>query len=413
MGTQLQDRFATDLVIRGSEDLRIVEADTHRPAGAPAFNADGTLDVVIMRPGAGRGPGQRIFEADMLAANAHKFAGWPMFDNHESPQARRARQGIPRAPSELAGEIREAWWDPEYVDPELDADRGFGRGAVVGRAMLTKPMEDLVRRLPRAVKLSVNAMATKITPGTWRGQRGNVVEGFIDDPADSSVDLVTKAGAGGDVRRVLEAWHDSTENVGLDGPPANRDEVDEMTLAEVLESPEFRAVIEAQVDDVIGERKLLTEDAVGERVAEAVAEQNRTRSLRDRAHERIDGAKGIDDAAKARLKERFAVREAESGLLEPTGALASIAPEMDADGKMVRESALVLDDLLEVAIGRERKAAGDAAPTRVSGQGTQVRESEDEGAPPAGGGGAPGGAEPAWKARQRGMGIDPDKAYTA
>jgi hypothetical protein len=177
-------------------DLALLEAAT---ADAPVqFNADGTIDMVIIRPCNGRGVGSRIYEADMLKRNAHVFSGWPSYDNHDSLAARRARQGLPRPPSELAGEVRESWWDPTFATP-VDDEMGFGQGAVIGRFMLTEDMEKLIRRLPRAVKTSVNADATSLRPGTRNGRKGLIVEGIVNDPENYSVDLVTKAGAGGAV----------------------------------------------------------------------------------------------------------------------------------------------------------------------------------------------------------------------
>jgi peptidoglycan hydrolase-like protein with peptidoglycan-binding domain len=200
---------AEDLAIHEQSDLVLVEtvADVStivdlallEAAGDTVqFNADGTVDFVILRPCNGRGEGKRIYEADMLARNAGVFAGWPAYDNHDSPLARQARKGLPRPPSELAGEIRESFWDPAFSTPQ-DTQHGFGQGAVIGRFMLTEDMEKLVRRLPRTVKTSVNAAATSMRVGARNGQRGMLVEGIANDPENSSVDLVTKAGAGGQV----------------------------------------------------------------------------------------------------------------------------------------------------------------------------------------------------------------------
>jgi hypothetical protein len=194
--------------IREAYDLALVETtDGHGAllalveSAVPStveFNADGTIDFVIIRPCNGRGTGNRIYEAAVLERDAQVFTGWPVYDNHESPEAARARRGIPRPPSQLAGEIRESFWDPTFTTPD-DAKMDFGQGAVIGRFMLTEDMEKLVRRLPRAVRTSVNAQATGMHIGTRNGKRGMIVEGFVDDRENSSVDLVTKAGAGGQV----------------------------------------------------------------------------------------------------------------------------------------------------------------------------------------------------------------------
>jgi hypothetical protein len=177
-----------------AQDLAVVEAAADAQV---AFNADGTIDMVLMRPCVGQGSGW-IYTADMLDANASVFAGKAMYDNHESEQAKRARQGLPRPPSELAGEIRESWFDPAFRTPD-DGALDLDPGALVGRCMLVEDMEKLVRRLPRQVKTSVNAQGTGWRPGTRNGRRGRVLEGFVDDPDRTTVDLVTRAGAGGAV----------------------------------------------------------------------------------------------------------------------------------------------------------------------------------------------------------------------
>lgn len=196
--------LSTGSQIRESFDLAVVDGHSAMLLTESAitpdklFNEDGTIDFVIIRPCHGRGSANAIYEAAMLERDAHVFAGWPVFDNHEAPDAARARRGIPRPPSELAGQIRESWWDAAFETPE-DGKMGFDRGAVIGRFVLTEDMERLVRRIPGAVKTSVNARPTSYRPVTRKGRRGMLVEGIVNDPENCSVDLVTKAGAGGQV----------------------------------------------------------------------------------------------------------------------------------------------------------------------------------------------------------------------
>lgn len=209
--------------------LRLVEATAE---ASTTFNDDGTVNVVILRPCRGRGPGARIYTPDMLRENADVFAGWPMFENHEPETAKRARGGLPRSPGELVGQVLESWWDAEYVGPD-DAKFGFEPGAIVGRAAVVAKMEDLIRRVPRAVKLSVNALATGVRPGRWKGRAGAIVEGIVRDPERGSVDFVTTAGAGGEI--VLResavadlvvgggsAWERALDEMGNGGDTAGR-----------------------------------------------------------------------------------------------------------------------------------------------------------------------------------------------
>lgn len=186
-----------DVTLGEQADLELVE--TGGEDGA--FNPDGTVNVVIIRPGPGRGPGRRFYGADMLREHADVFRGWPMYQNHDTRSAKQARGGMPRSPTELGGVIRQSWWDPDYTASH-DTALGFERGAVIGRAALTDTMEALVRRVPEAIKLSVNAQATgtRAMPGR-SGQA--LVEGIVNDPENSSVDFVTKAGAGGEIHAAL------------------------------------------------------------------------------------------------------------------------------------------------------------------------------------------------------------------
>jgi hypothetical protein len=213
--------------VREVTDLRLAEA----AAGGDPFNPDGTVDVVILRPCNGRGLGARIYEPDMLARDADAFSGVSMYWNHDAAQAQRARGGIPRSPADLAGWIEDAWWDSTFVGRE-DAELGYGRGAVIGRAKVTDEMAALIRRIPEAIRTSVNASATGMRPGSRSGQRGMLVEGIARDKEQTSVDFVVRAGAGGGVARVLrEAAMERSTNVPT------------MTLREALASPEVREYI--------------------------------------------------------------------------------------------------------------------------------------------------------------------------
>jgi hypothetical protein len=396
------DRVApSDLHIMEAIGLRVLESSD---GGDGMFNADGTVNLVIQRPCAGRGPGNRIFTAEILERDCREnvFVGWPMFDNHESPQARVARGGIPRSPSELAGVVRECWWDPNFEDPELDAKLDYGRGAACVRAAVSDDMERLIRRMPEAIKTSVNALTTGLKRGEWRGRTtkpGWVVQGYVKDPEDNSIDFVTKAGAGGAVRRVLESvaaedghsWTVAPYSAGH-GDPAG-DQEDEVNLAEALESDAFARVLEAKVSEIIDEKGLVSEDTVEQRVREAVADQVKVRDLRDRARDRINAAKGISDVAKSDLLERFGATDKGDGVLEAAPALA--AP---ADQK-------ALDDAVDAALDVERRKVAEAAPTRPGGQG------------PAGGAGEDGATAPvhtkgsAWTAQMERAGVNVEKAY--
>lgn len=397
----------SDRVIRGEGiGLRVLESAA---GGDGIFNPDGTVNIVIQRPGAGRGPGNRIFEAAHLAADcaAGTFVGWPCFDNHDSPIARKARAGLPRSPSELAGVVREAWWDPDYEDPELDAKLGYGKGAACASVAVTEPMEALIRRIPEAVKVSVNGLARNLSRGAWKGKAGWVVEGYVNDPEDSSIDFVTAAGAGGQVRRVLEALGDDVRSRSGDPHTPGREdrhpgEEEVVDLKEALESPEFGRVLEAKLDELVETKGLVTEDEADRRVQEAVAKQSRIRDLRDHARRRILEAKGLGQAAKDDLLERFGVRDSGNGVLEAAAEL-EVEPEMDGDA-VKKTRVQVLDVRLDGAFQRERLKVQEAAPTRVSGQGAGGSASEP-------GEGEVHSSDSGWIAAAQRAGVDVEKAY--
>lgn len=223
---------------REQMDLALVES-----AGGGPFNPDGTVNVVIIRPCNGRGPYKNIYDADVLARDAGVFSGFPMFWNHDSAKARQERQGLPRSPADLAGVVRESFWDPTYATPG-DGQVGLGRGAVIGRCALTDEMEALVRKIPEAIKLSVNAQATAKRPGVRNGRKGSIVEGFVNDPENSSVDFVTRAGAGGEVARVLEA----VAMNGADGAVARVREAVSEAASDPAVQQMLAAVVLAELD---------------------------------------------------------------------------------------------------------------------------------------------------------------------
>lgn len=170
------------------------------------LNADGTITLDLIRPCVGKGKGTHIYEADMLSANAGVFTGWKMYVDHLSDQARRQLGGLPRSIRDLGGRITESWWDASVpADPE----RGFGQGAVRGKAKPTPFVRELVENDPEIVELSINGNATTVRPAIRDGRRGLLVEGIRPN---GSVDWVTEAGAGGRVVSLMEAAYNSTED---------------------------------------------------------------------------------------------------------------------------------------------------------------------------------------------------------
>lgn len=174
------------------------------PLGTSPIAADGTVTVHIMRPCAGMGVGRHIYEAQMLEREAPKFKGWPMYIDHESPREVKDKAGLPPSLLKLGGEVLESWWDPS-----VPAEGRFQQGAVVGKVMPSPWMEPVIQRFPSLVGVSMNTHAVGTTPRRTQEGTRYVVEGFIDE---GSIDWVSKAGAGGKIVPVMEAWFDADEN---------------------------------------------------------------------------------------------------------------------------------------------------------------------------------------------------------
>lgn len=177
-----------------AEALDIQEA----AAAPPQVKGDGHVTLHLIRPCVGRGKGRHVYEAGMLAENAHKFGGWRMFINHDTDQERRARGGLPRSVNDLGGIVTEAHWDPT-----VPAEGRFGAGAVVGTVKAVPKIVELLKVDPSLVESSINARATAVREVTREGGRAWLVEGI--EPK-GTVDWVTDGGAGGKVvESLLEA----------------------------------------------------------------------------------------------------------------------------------------------------------------------------------------------------------------
>jgi hypothetical protein len=192
-----------------SDDLHLAEA---AQISEEAVQDDGTLILNLIRPCVGRGRGSHLYKAEMLEANAGKFAGWKMYLNHLSEAARRALGGLPRDVRDTGGIVLESWWNPD-----VPAEGRFGQGAVQGRVKGVALINSLIDVDPRLIEASINATATGVKPGKVGGQRVWIVEGIEDR---GSVDWVTEGGAGGKVAEIMEALieeGDYAENATLAG----------------------------------------------------------------------------------------------------------------------------------------------------------------------------------------------------
>jgi hypothetical protein len=309
------------------EALRVCEAAPLGVLEAKAgslFRDDGAVKLHIIRPCSGRGRGRHVYEADMLQREAAKFAGWPMYLDHETPEQIRANGGQPPSITRLGGEVLESWWDGA-----VPASGRFGQGAVSAWVMPSPYMEEMIRRFPRQVQASVNTFATGTKPRRSGNVLEHVVEGFVDE---GSVDWVTRAGAGGGIDlSVMESWLDSDEATArtvewlrkhqtavveaLINPPTNAPTTGE---EETVDPKQLLEAI-AKLDD--DQRKTVVESLLGtDEAADVIADavDDRLKDVLPPALEKA--ADAIEESALAKVDERLELRESHSSLLEAAKA---------------------------------------------------------------------------------------------
>ena len=373
------------------------------------FGADGTIPVHIIRPGIGRGKGKHLYEADMLRENADKFTGWKMYVDHLSPEARKAAGGLPRSIRDLGGRITEAYWDPSVpADPE----RGFGQGAVVGRAKPTPFVRELIENDPEIVEASISATATGVRPVVRNGEKVWLVEGI--EPK-GSVDWVTEAGAGGRVAALLEALiddeaaADGTDDDGLavavgvvaileslsddellaylqdqrpalvDALTANDEGAEQVSESKVVDKeagPEDSPADKAQDATEIAKRvKELMAKGMPEPVATAIAKKEaaKVEEAAEGDSEPNDDSEG-DDTGEA-------VGEEVEGV-EPTDDPAVSDPEGEGDGSIVEalsnpEAQAMILSLVESRLNEERDTIR-AEVTAEADRAVELRDLRDE-----------------------------------
>ena len=315
-----------------------------------AFNADGTVNVAIIRPCTSRGRRLRglppIYTQEMLREEAGAFKDWRMFMGHLTPEMAQAMHKAGRTIEDLGGRVVESYWDPDYMTAEDEA-RGFQRGAIRGRAIPYPAVKALLEVDPQALAVSINAWPKGATPGVGHtGQKGMVIEGFRRDQP-GSVDWVLSAGAGGGVvseeRAVslLESIYDPAHG------PGGRMKLSEMT------EDEFRAHVAAEAPhllDVLAESsnggnggidadtvtamlaeqeerfEARLEESIDEKAARLVDERDRAREFSTRATAKIDKAQGLTEGHRADLRARYSIADGQPG----AGLLVESAEALDA-----------------------------------------------------------------------------------
>lgn len=374
----------------------MLPGDRFTPEPGSVFDAQGRVPVVVIRPGIGKGKGKHLYEASMLKDNAHKFAGWRQFVNHQSPEAKKAAAGLPRDVRDLGGRITESWWDPNFP---ADPAKGHDQGAVLGLSKPVPFIRELIESDPQILEASIAASATGVRPVTRDNQKVWLVEGIQDR---GSVDWVTEAGAGGRVAPLLEAAYASEDDMDsalLESLTDDefvqhmRDHRPHLNIAEAAAPPEptneggavpitpeaLQEALAAQPNLIIEalQRSSDAQDFL-RGLMEATIEQEREviraevrsetqreialRDMRDVAHGLIRESK-LPASWQSGLVDRYTLVE---GL--PTSAL-DIADEVDGEGKVTKDAMTALREAVNSDIAAEQAKLREASPTRVRQQG--------------------------------------------
>lgn len=322
-------RIQESAVATVDEALRVCEAAPVGVLEAKAgslFRDDGAVKLHIIRPCSGKGRGRHVYEAAMLQREADKFAGWPMYIDHESPEQVRANGGLPPSITRLGGEVLESWWDPS-----IPASGRFGQGAVSAWVMPSPWMEKMIERFPRQVQASVNTFATGTKPRRGPGNvLEHVVEGFVDE---GSVDWVTRAGAGGGIdMTVLESalndyW--SEDSAGTEAAEWLRKH--QPAVVEALINPPTNAPTTGEEDEPVDPKQLLEaiaklDDAQRKTVVEAILDTDEASDVIEAAVKDVlknvlppaleKAGEAIEEAALAKVDDRLDSRDSRSTLLE-------------------------------------------------------------------------------------------------
>jgi hypothetical protein len=220
--------------------LELQESLASRPS---PLNADGTVNIHVIRPTIGQGLGRHKYTADMLRENAEVFSGWKMYIDHQSPEAKKAAGGLPRSIHDLGGRILESYWDES-----VPAEGRYGQGAVVARVKPVGQVKKLIEEDPELLEASIRAKATEVHPEVVEGEQVWVVEGISQSPP-GSVDWVTEGGAGGRVADLIEGLV-VEDVIEPEVPAEGGDQVKQ--LEEALRDPNSEAT--AAVKRIVGER---------------------------------------------------------------------------------------------------------------------------------------------------------------
>lgn len=297
------------------------------------------VEVTIIKAGNGNPTNGHYYSAQMLeeAASKGQFSNAHIYADHENDmQALRKRGGV-RSSRDLVGIIRETWWDAE--------DQSVKGNATILRDWVW----EIIEADHNVLGLSISGVAGSIRRDKVAGALRNIVESIR---VVKSVDLVTRAGAGGKINRILESMQEdimALEAITLDDIKEHRPDLIEAAVAE---------------HDAAGNAPAtLTVEEHEAKLAEAVAAAEK--AARDKAIEETETRIAAEREAEDRKRENLAVVESlvsEAGLPERTSA------RLTRDFTEKAEGDTPTDDLREALQSAIKEAKEELAEAAGSGE---------------------------------------------
>lgn len=222
-------------------------------------------------------------------------AGTPIFLDHQTPEERELKPF--GSVQNFAGELAtDAVWDVE-------------EGGLVAEVEFFEHQQPLVRSLAKKVGLSIRARTTA-ERGTMEGRNGRIITGLLNA---RSVDLVVRAGAGGQLLDVLESEVDTemeeqqmSEEVleaikKLSESQNEKFEAIDRRFAEIEESLTTQEEPTVEEPEVTEEAAIDIEKTVAELVAAELAKQ-RVAVAEESAHD--EGTEeNVDDVEESAVEE--------------------------------------------------------------------------------------------------------------
>lgn len=188
------------------------------------------VEVTIIKAGFGNPVNKHYYGADMLREAASRFADTHIYADHEHDVTAQRKRGGVRSTKDLVGVITESWWDEASQE-------------IKGKATILRDwVMEIVKAKPDVLGLSLAGSAGSIKHGVISGSQAKIVESISKI---KSVDLVTQAGAGGKIHRILESLMQEEADMALEN----------ITIADLKEhrSDLVESIVEAAKAEALSE----------------------------------------------------------------------------------------------------------------------------------------------------------------